>query len=177
MVANTSVTVRPVFAEKEVEESEGEEFEEEVEAEKKGEEVERFEAEEGGEFIRKINDLKLSSKEEIQKHRIGGHVEFRDWCDMCVKARSREMPHSKDKGGARMLPEYSWDYCFPGDEFGHRWTVLVGRERETKMVMATTVPSKGGVGRFASDKCWKFMEENGDKVNKVIIKTDQEPSI
>ena len=54
---------------------------------------------------------------------------------------------------------------------------MVGRERETKTVMATTVPNKGGIGRFASDKCWEFMEENGDKVNKVIVKTDQEPSI
>ena len=53
----------------------------------------------------------------------------------------------------------------------------MGRERETKTVMATTVPNKGGIGRFASDKCWEFMEENGDKVNKVIVKTDQEPSI
>ena len=87
------------------------------------------------------------------------------------------MPHYRDKGGARVLPEYSWDYCFPGDEFGHKWTVLVGRERDTKMIMATTIPSKGGIGRFATDKCCEFMEENGDKVNKVIVKTDQEPSI
>ena len=94
-----------------------------------------------------------------------------------IMARSRDMPHRRDKGEARILPEYSWDYCFPGDEFGHKWTVLVGRERETRTVMATTVPNKGGIGRFASDKCWEFMEENGDKVNKVIVKTDQEPSI
>ena len=53
----------------------------------------------------------------------------------------------------------------------------MGRERETKAVMATTIPSKGGIGRFASDKCWEFMEENGDKVNKVIVKMDQGPSI
>ena len=87
------------------------------------------------------------------------------------------MPHRRDKGEVRILPEYSWDYCFPGDEFGHKWTVLVGRERETRTVMATTVPNTWGIGRFASDKCWEFMEENGDKVNKVIVKTDQEPSI
>ena len=36
---------------------------------------------------------------------------------------------------------------------------------------------RGGIGRFASDKCCEFMEENGDKANKVIVKTDQEPSI
>ena len=138
--------------------------------EKVGEEVEKFEAEEEGEFIRKINDPRLPSEEEVERHRTGGHVEYRDWCEMCVMSRGRDMPHHRDKGGTRVLPEYSWDYCFPGDEFGHKRTVLVGRERDTKMVMATTVPSKGGIGRFASDKCCEFMEENGDKVNKVIVK-------
>ena len=118
--------------EEKVEDSDEEEFEEEVEIEKMGEEAERFEAEDEGEFIRKINDPRLPSKEEIERHRIGGHVEYRDWCDMCVRARSRDMPHYRDKGEVRALPEYSWDYCFPGDEFGHKWTVLVGRERERR---------------------------------------------
>ena len=104
---DTSVTVRPVSVEGKVEDSEVEEFEEEEETEKMGEEVERFEAEDEGEFIRKINDPRLPSKEEIERHRIGGHVEFRDWCDMCVKARSRDMPHRRDKGEVRTFPEYS----------------------------------------------------------------------
>ena len=90
-----SVTVRPVFAEERFEESEAEEFEEGIETEKIGEKVERFEAEEEGEFIRKINDPRLPSEEEIERHRIGGHVEFRDWCDMCVRAKSRDMPHRR----------------------------------------------------------------------------------
>ena len=175
--ADTSTTVRPISVEREVEGSDVDEFEEDSEVEKGGEDAERFEAEEEGEFIRKINDPRLPSSEEVERHRTGGHVEYRDWCETCVMARGRDMPHYRDKGGPRVLPEYSWDYCFPGDEFGHKWTVLVGRERDTKMIMATTVPNKGGIGRFASDKCCEVMEENGDKVNKVIVKTDQEPSI
>ena len=43
--------------------------------------------------------------------------------------------------------------------------------------MATTVPNKGGIGRYDSDKCWEFMEEAGDIVNKIFVKTDQEPRI
>ena len=66
---------------------------------------------------------------------------------------------------------------FPGDELGHTWTVLGEQERDSKAVMAITVPNKGGIGRFASDTCWEFREENGDKASKVIVKTDQEPSI
>ena len=104
---DTSVTVRPVCIEERVEESESEEFEEAGGKEGLGEEVERFEAEEEAEFVRKLNDPMLPSKEEIERHCIGGHVEFRDWCDACVRARSRDMPHYRDKGGARMLLEYS----------------------------------------------------------------------
>ena len=63
-----------------------------MEAEKTGEEAERFEAEDEGEFIRKMNDPRLPSREEIERHCIGGHVEYRDWCDMCVRARGRDMP-------------------------------------------------------------------------------------
>ncbi len=45
------------------------------------------------------------------------------------------------------------------------------------MRFATAIPMKGASGRFASDKALQFMEEVGDKSSKVIIKTDQEPSI
>ena len=45
------------------------------------------------------------------------------------------------------------------------------------MRFATAVPTKGASGRFSSDKALQFMEEVGDKTSKVIVKTDQEPSI
>ena len=54
------------------------------------------------------------------------------------------MGHLKDENKERQLPEYSWDYCFPGDELGFKWSVLVGKERGTRSFMATTVPNKGG---------------------------------
>ena len=53
----------------------------------------------------------------------------------------------------------------------------MGRERGSKIVMATTVAQEGGIGRFASDKGWEFMEEDGEKLNNMIVKTDQEESI
>jgi len=96
---------------------------------------------------------------------------------MCVKSQGRDIGHNQDKGGERNLPEYSWDYCFPGDEFGNKMTVLVGKERKSKSWMAVTVPEKGGTGSFAVDKSLEFIEENGDKQGDIIVKTDQEPSI
>eukprot|EP00973_Karenia_brevis_P010003 1351740-Karenia_brevis.AAC.1 len=46
--------------------------------------------------------------------------------------------------------------------------VLVRRERESGSVMATTVPSKGGTGRFAKDKCLDFVRECGDQEIKTL---------
>ena len=69
------------------------------------------------------------------------------------------------------------NYCFPGNEFGFKWTVLVGRERKTKLWMATTVPMKGSSGRFTVDKVLEYIEENGDAERDIILKNDQEPSI
>ena len=41
------------------------------------------------------------------------------------------MDHRADAGKERGLSEYSFDYCFPGDEFGYKLTALIGRERKT----------------------------------------------
>ncbi len=84
------------------------------------------------EVIRKILDPRLPSREEVERHRLMGHMPFRSWCPICIQAQGREMDHNKDKGKEKRLPEYSWYYCFPGDELGFRWTVLVGKERGSK---------------------------------------------
>ena len=60
---------------------------------------------------------------------------------------------------------------------GFKWTILVGRERMSKRWFATAVLQKGASGRFSADKCLEFVQENGDEDNRVLIKTDQEPSI
>eukprot|EP00973_Karenia_brevis_P061897 8609869-Karenia_brevis.AAC.1 len=73
-----------------------------------------------------------------------GHAVFRRWCSICVRSRPKEWGHRKDSGKERDMPEYCFDYCFPGDECGFKWTVLAGKERKTGMIMATTVPQKGG---------------------------------
>ena len=39
------------------------------------------------------------------------------------------------------------------------------------------MPTKGASGKFAVDKAIEYMEEIGDHTGKVIVKTDQEPSI
>ena len=105
-------------------------------------------------------------------------MKFRDWCPVCAKSQGKEMDHTRDKRKERILPEYSFDYCFSGEEFGYEWTVLAGRERSSKSWMAEAVPVKGvGSGRFIVDRCLDFIRENGDAERDILIKSDQEPAI
>ncbi len=87
------------------------------------------------------------------------------------------MDHVKSSDKERRVLDYCLDYCFPGDEFGHKLTVLSGSERLSGAKMSVTVPMKGTSGKYAIDKILEFMQENGDADNRVIIKNDQEPSI
>ena len=138
---------------------------------------ERIGLEEDGDILRKLNDPSLPSPEEIKTHCLQGHIPYRSWCHICVRAQGRDRTHVGDKGGERNLPEYSWDYCFPGDEFGNKLTILVGKERKSKAWMAAVVPEKGARGRYATDKCLEFIAENGDAQGNIIVKTDQENPI
>ena len=103
-----------------MEEDMDEQFEEVEEGRRVGEVAERFEAEEEGIFIRKIKDPRLPSEEEIERHNIGGHLDCRNWCEVCVRARSKDMPHRRDSGKERLLPEFGWDYCFLGTNWDTR---------------------------------------------------------
>ena len=124
--------------------------------------------------VKKLLDPKLPSQAEVDKHSAMGHIPYRSWCPICVKAQGRDSDHQKDKGKERKLPEYSWDYCFPGNELGFKWTVLVGKERQSKSFMATTVPEKGRSGQFSVDKIMDFIDELGDTNRDIIVKADQE---
>ena len=87
------------------------------------------------------------------------------------------MDHRKATNEERGLNEFSFDYCFPGDEFRFKLTVLVGREQNSGMTMSTVVSMKNSSGRFTVDKVLDLMEECGSKSGDVIVKTDQEPAI
>ena len=80
------------------------------------------------------------------------------------------MDHKRDSGKERKLLEYSWDYCFPGDELGFRWTVLVGVKRGS-IYMATAIPLKGGGDKFVVDKCIEFIDGLGDRQNSIIVQS------
>jgi hypothetical protein len=81
-----------------------------------GDQVERLALGKEGAVVRKLLDPKLPSQEEVEEHYVRGHFPYRNWCNICVKAKGKEMSHQKEGGKERKVPEYHFDYCFPGDE-------------------------------------------------------------
>eukprot|EP00973_Karenia_brevis_P073485 10210625-Karenia_brevis.AAC.1 len=79
---------------------------------------ERIGLEKEDEFTTKIRDPKSQLMNRRKFIFLRGHVEYRDWCEFCVKAKGRERDCSKDDGKDKHLPEYSFDYRFQGMRWG-----------------------------------------------------------
>ena len=154
----------------------GEETEEGEEVIQMSEEVERVGTAEVGRQIRRLVDPRKPTQAEVDEHELT-HVPYRNWCPICVRCRGKDLDHRKAVEDERGVSEYAFEYCFPGDEFGHKLVVLAGRERVTGMYFATAVPTKGSIGRFAVDKALDFIHELGDRGGRILVKTDQEPAI
>ena len=131
-----------------------------VEVERKGKEEDKRE-------LRKLIDPRKPTQEEVDEHELT-HLPYRNWCPICVRAKGKELDHRKSIEEPTGLSEYSFDFCCPGDEFGFKLTVLVGRERSTGSNFAVAVPTKGASGKFAVDKAIEYMEESGDQLGKLL---------
>ena len=115
------------------EEEEAEEGELRAEDEKKAE-VPGREVQADGAKLRSILDPCLPSEIEVRRHALA-HLPYRSWCPHCVRGRGKDSAHRRAESVGK-FPEFSWDYCFPGEEEGHKITILVGKERRPGMVMA-----------------------------------------
>jgi len=94
-----------------------------------------------------------------------------------MRGRGKDMPHQRQAAHKEMLHEFSLDYCFPGDTGGVApLTVLVTRERITRMVQGIVVPRKGAHTPTAQ-KVVGFVKELGCENVDVVVKSDQEPAI
>ena len=107
-----------------------------------GAEGQRIRAEKEQERIKAMADPRRPTEKEVELHNLT-HLPYRNWCELCVAAKGKDLGHRRGVRGEGDLPEYSLDYCFPGNELGYRITVLVGRGRATGAKMATVVPAKG----------------------------------
>ena len=98
--------------------------------------------------MRKMHDPKLPTKAEKEAHEMT-HLPFRSWCRHCVRGRGLEEAHRKSEqredGG---VPEVHLDFAFPGSHGQEGLTLLVARERDSKMLLSTPLPTKGTTGKF-----------------------------
>ena len=114
-----------------------------------GEEADRLKATDGGhQFVKKMIDPRLPSQKDVEEHNLT-HLPYRNWCPICVKSKGKEMGHRSATDKERTISEYCLDYCFPGDEFGFKLTVLAGQERLGGVKFATAVPTKRASGKFS----------------------------
>ena len=131
--------------------------------------------ESGSRRVVKMNDPAMPSEEERRDHEMT-HLPYRSWCRHCIRGRGKEMGHRKSKEEPEGV-EIHMDLCFPGGEEGpDKMTVLVARERRTRMTLATALPSKSS-GTFVAKRVVAFMREIGCEQGDVTIKSDQEPAM
>ena len=113
----------------------------------------------GLEKVRKMNEPRSPTFEERISHGYL-HLPYRSWCEHCVKGKGKEAPH-RQGGDQPEIPEFHADFMFMGgEEGGGTLTILVVKERLSRAVMATMVPSKS-TGEFVGKRVLAFMRELG----------------
>ena len=135
-----------------------------------------IEGEAGERKTKKMQDPKMPSKTEIEEHNLT-HLPFRNWCRHCVRGRGKEMPHRK-AGEQGDMPELHVDMCFLGEESDpyNTITILVAREKLTRMTLATVIPSKSA-SSYTSRRLVAFMKEVGILHGDLVVKSDQEAAV
>ena len=73
--------------------------------------------------------------------------------------------------------EFHMGFCFLGEEHSsEKLTMLVVRERSSRMTMAGVVPSKSA-GVFISKRIVAFMKEVGCQSGTIVLESDHQPAM
>jgi len=127
--------------------------------------------------MKKMINPRLPSREDVEIHEMT-HLPFRNWCPHRIKGRGIEASHKRAGRDKDALPELHVDFCFMGSEVGEgNLTIVVARERDSRMTLSEVVPVKGSTGKFAASRVAAFIRELGYGSNSIIIKSDQDPAI
>ena len=73
--------------------------------------------------------------------------------------------------------EAHFDYCFMSTHDSPLATILVAREKSTRMTLATVVPMKGASVEYPVRRTLSFLKEIGLEGADVVFKSDQEPAL
>ena len=134
------------------------------------------EAEGGARKVKKVQDPREPTKEERVEHELT-HLPYRSWCRHCVRGRGKQMPHHEGAQDTNMS-EVHMDFAFLGREEDpfKTLTVLVAKERTSRMVMSAAVPRKT-TGTYVAKRVAGFLREVGCLHGDMVVKSDQEPAL
>ena len=124
---------------------------------------------------RKLLDPKLPSQKEVDEYNLS-HLPYRSWCPCCVAGKGKVASHFKQTRTDR-LPELHCGLWFSSAEGSPLATVLVAKERITRMILSTVVPVKRASVEFPVRRIMQFLKELGLETADIILKSDQENSI
>ena len=113
---------------------------------------------------------------ERKAHEIN-HLPFRIWCAECVKGRKDNPAHRSVPEGTRDVPEVLMDYAFMNQDGEDKTlTILVTKDRDTRVIMANVVQVKGrGLGESV-DQGVANIKRLGNR-KKMLMKVDNEPAL
>ena len=123
------------------------------------------------------------SREEYEEH-MRTHIPYRNWCEFCVKGKSKSDHHKRtDKNKEDPLADsiaiIGNDYTFPRQKAADRtehggMPIIVMKNSLDKWISAFVVPEKGAC-EYAVKAVSREIQNAG--CNRLIIKSDQEPAI
>ena len=117
----------------------------------------------------------LPNGAEVEEHE-KTHLPFRSWCRHCVRGKGKQAQHRR-MTQEEVVPELYMDFAFMGDEGSEELlTILVAKERTTRMLMSTVVQAKSSV-EFAAKRTLAFLREIGCEHVAMTVKSDNEPSM
>ena len=112
---------------------------------------------------------------EVEEHE-KTHLPFRSWCRHCVRRKGKQAEHRR-LTQEEVGPELHMDFAFMGDEESEELlTILVAKERTTRMLMSTVVQAKSSV-EFAAKRTLAFLREIGCEHVAMTVKSDNEPAM
>ena len=94
-----------------------------------------------------------------------------------MKGRGKEAACTKQEKVEGDRPEVHVDFMFMGEATGGKTlTLVVAKERRSRMLMACVVPKKSS-GEFAAKRLAAFTKEIGTDKGEMNVKTDNEPAV
>ena len=129
------------------------------------------EDEETGEAVRlkKLPVISTPTEKEREEHG-RSHISYRSWCEICVQAKKKNVPHyaMKEK---RTILVICMDYMYVRDKSA----ILVIKDRHFGGVWALLVIRKGNGGKYAAQRTANIIDKLG--YPRCVLTCDQEPAI